>query len=363
MTIAAFTGCGGIMVPDPPWFTSAAPGVGTTFGTLDASTERRAYLFEVPKTGTLDKAEFRLGAVTFNGASVFRVSFQNVDLTTGFPDATQDQYRDMTALSANAWNAPGLMTSDGTDGGAKRSVTKGDLLAVVFEYQTFTAADSVVLSYLDTSSVFGNFPYGALFTGTWAANTGTPLLALKYNDGSYHVPIGSIPVASLNSVTTFNTGSTPDERGLLFQFPFPVEVEGAWVRTDLDGDAELILYDNADVAQRTVTLDKDVDATAAGAYRRHIFSSALSLSANTNYRLVMKPTSATNLSVYDWLSGVSLANYIGGSTWKYTERTDAGVWTDTADKRPWMGLILSGFDDAAGGGGGFPDVIDGGPVV
>jgi hypothetical protein len=351
MTIQAFTGCAPIYLPTPPQIGAAAPAFATA-GTIDANTEKHAFVFQVPKTGTLDKAEFRLGAVTFGGSSALRVSFQDVSATDGNPDGTQDQYRDMTSLSANAWNAPGLMTADGTDGGAKRSVTKGDILSLVMEYQTFTAADSIIFSGISTGSVIEsplNFPYCDLFTASWAKTHMLPTFALKYDDGAYHAPPCCMPISALNS-TAFASNSTPDERGLLFQLPFPASLEGIYFRSDLDNDGELVIYNSAHSAQRTVSLDKDIRSSAGGQWFTRIFSSPLDLSANTDYRAVIKPTTTSNLSTYDWDSAVSLANYIGGSTWQYTERTDAGAWTDTATKRPWMGLILSGFDGGGGGG-------------
>jgi hypothetical protein len=304
--------------------------------------------------------------VTFNAASVLRVSFQNVSATDGNPDGTQDQYRDMTTLSANSWTTPGLMTSDGTDGGVKRSVTKGDILAFVVEYQTFTAADSVQTSYILGSGITnaaGTFPYHSLFTASWVKNLSSYVLALKYDDGTYHFPSGCYPASALNTVT-FNNTTNPDERGLLFQLPFPATLEGLYWRLDLDNDADLIIYDASDVAQRTFSLDKDIRSSSAGQWNNIIFSSPLDLAANTNYRAVIKPTSASNISTYDWDAGVSLNNFIGGSTWKHTTRNDgAGAWTDSATKRPWMGLILNGFDDGTGGGSSGPANLIGGGLV
>ncbi len=356
MTVTAFTG-GGIYLPEPIIFGNGAP----TFDAnllIDASTEKVAFVFQVPKTGTLDKLEFRAGTIgSFNASSRLRISFQDLDLTTGDPDGVQDQYRDIASLTSATWTIPGLMTSDGTDTGTKRSVTKGELLTVVFEYQVFTAADSVRITNIGTSgnaSNFINLPYADLNTGgTWAKQgTMIPVCVLKYNDGTYYTPPGCLASSALNTITTFNTGSTPDERGLLFQLPFPFQLEGFFVRLDLDGDADVILYDGSDNVLKTISLDKDVRTNANANWLRFIYSSVYSGLANTSYRLIVKPTSATNVQIYDWdvNSSSILTNYSGGSTWKYTQRTDAGAWTDTDTKRPFMGLILSGFDDGLSGG-------------
>ena len=324
---------------------------------IDASAEKFAFVFRVPKTGTLDKFEFKLGAVTFNAASVLRCSFQDVSLTDGNPDGTQDQFRDMTSLSANAWNVPGLITSDGSDTGTKRSVTAGDLLSVVFEFQTFTAADSVVIQTINVSGITSpsGQSYSDLFTASWAkTDANGPVFALKYNDGSYEFIANVIPCSTLNNVT-FNNASTPDEQGLIFSLPFPVTVTGVWLRVNASADFDIVLYDSdGSTALATVSVDSDVWAVAASTNAFLRFSPQ-DLTKDTNYRVVVKP-GASNVVVHNFeVASAAIMDAVeGGQNWHYTQRTDAGAWTETTTKRPWMGLLVSAFDDgvSVGGAGG-----------
>lgn len=137
---------------------------------IDAAGEKVAIVFRAPKTGTLDRAEFKLDAVTQAPVSGLRVSFQDVGAADGNPDGTQDQFRTVPqgSISAGAWVVPGLMTSDGTDGGTKRSVTKGDLIAFVVEFDSFAAGDSLEVRCMGQGANFNTTgqPYVSHFTAS-----------------------------------------------------------------------------------------------------------------------------------------------------------------------------------------------------
>ena len=341
--MALQTFIGGLVTPD-----ISGLGIIPTFTQMliDASGEKAAVIFRVPKTGTLDKAEFRVGTATLNAASQIRVSFQDVSDVNGDPDGTQDQFRDIagSSFTSNAWTVPGLMTSDGTDTGVKRSVTRGDLLSVVVEYSTFTAADILNVSTLTatgsgTSAAYGQ-AYPDLFTAAWVKQALYPIVALKYDDGAYvFISTNIYPIETFNAVS-FNSGSTPDERGLIFQFPSAVKVGGAWLICDLDAVADVVLYDSdGTTALETVSLDPDQRQAANARVFFMRFPTDRELSASTNYRLIAKPTSVSGITIYDFdIDAVALMDAVeGGQNWHYTQRTDAGAWSQTTTKRPWMG--------------------------
>lgn len=340
--------------PIPQWF-AAVPGFTTTTA-LTASTHKTAMIFQVPHTGTLDKIEFRMGAIANSPDNGIRVSFQDVDATTGAPDGTQDQYRDIAAgsLTASTWTVPGLMTSDGTDGGTKRSVTKGQWMAAVIEYVSFVASDSFSISVTNlvsaTNSPDLNFTYAAHYNGaSWSKSVNTWNMALKYDDGTYrHIANSIIPMTAANS-NTFNSGSTPDERGLRFQVPWDCEIDGIQVRVDVDNVADLILYDSGSSALVTVSLDPDIRATS-NAMNGMVTIPTTALTANTTYRIAVKPTSASSVIVHDIdvNSAAIMQSFAGGTAWYSTTRTDAGAWTDTTTNRPMIGLRISGIDTGGG---------------
>src|SRR5262245_35066085 len=183
---------GPYFLPDPIRTNSNGLAFVTTNGLIDAAAEKDAFIFEAPKAGTLDMFEFSLGAVTQAPTNGLKCSFQDVSGSTGDPDGVIDQFRTVTGgLSAGAWVAPGLITSDGTDTGTKRAVAKGDLLACVIEFASFSAGDSLSLNTITASrDSINQRPYPDYFTAAWAKfASAIPVMALKYSDGTYaHVP-------------------------------------------------------------------------------------------------------------------------------------------------------------------------------
>lgn len=342
----------------------------STGTSLNAAGIRHGVVFQVPQSGTLDTFELPLTITTLNGASALRFSFQDVD-SNGLPDGSDDQYRDATpSTGSNVWTSPGLITNDGTNGGTKRTVTKGDWLACVLKFQTFTAADSLTARVrsndLDgiTDSVFMLSYNGA----SWAkSTTQLPFIALKYDSGyvalqptSYH----TIASSSTGVETNIETGTTPDELGNRFQLPFSCKVSGAWYTIDFESGTatgQIVLYDNASnvLASCNVTAKKTMtEGSGTTAFPGScIFSSEIELTANTTYRLVVKGDNATQgagLMGWDLPSNAYLAGSWGGSQWYSTSRTDGGSWTDLDSRQFQIGLLISSLEQGGGllGGSG-----------
>lgn len=329
--------------------------------TINAASDKVAFIVQCPKDGTLDGFEWRAATVGNNPDNGLRCSFQDLDATTGLPDGTQDQYRDITGtISSNTWQNPGLITSDGTDGGSKRTVSSGEMLACVVEFVNFVASDSVSISAFSclSSVVPGGCYIGNGTTGTYNKTTSAlPNILLKYNDGTYgkfYLPIG--PWSAVAN-TSFANSSTPDEIGMRLQVPIQCQVIGVWVRAAIANDADIVLYDNSDVAQRTVSIDKDNQYSLTARMRFYYFD-PYTLAANTTHRIILKPTTTGGVTLGRLTidSSSYLAALPTGAEWYETSRTDAGAWTDTNTNYPFMGLIVNGYETTTGGsssGGSF----------
>lgn len=326
---------------------------------LNASGDRFGFVIRVPKAGTLDLFEWRVGTVANNPDNGMRVSFQTIDPATGFPDGVQDQFYDMAGpFTGNTWQVPaGVMTDDGTGGGVKRTVTKGELLGLVIDFTSFVASDSISPNTLAnaSASVFDQFMYCAsAITGTYVKSLDTPLFALKYDDGSYgQFQLWDVPMVTLNT-RTYGTGSTPDERALRFQIPVSMRLSGAIIKGDFDAAADVILYDSASTPLATLSIDSDVRQTTAAANGLIRWSSDITLSANTTYRLAVLPTTASTIINYD--ATLDNANHRqawpGGVQFYGSSRTDAGAWSDSTTTIPFMSLVFNGIDSGSGGGSG-----------
>lgn len=340
---------------------------------IDAADKRVATVFVVPNSGTLDKMEFWTSStVSINAASVVRVSFRSLVSGTGEPSGVVDQYRDIlgSAFAANSWISPGLMTSDGTDTGAKRVVNRGDIVVCVIEYQSFTGGDDLTFIAFrgrvsaGVSGAADGFPYDLFQSGgSWDKTPATdPLsMALLYSDASYGSPISPGRPGGLRGfeATSYNSGSTPDERGNRFTVGAPVRVTGAWVAVTpavTGSDFELVLVDTDTTTElEAVTVEGYGSATNFPDHRFITFAAKHTLSPGGVYRLTIRPTSVNALSHPAAIMNASavLAS-LYNENWYATTRTGAGAWTDDQTRSHLSGLIVDGIHEGGvpGGGGG-----------
>lgn len=352
---------GTLWIPNSANFGAAVPGFGSAGG-LTAANSRVACVFQVPKTGTLDWFEIRQQANTNTPDNGVRFSFQDID-ASGNPDDTEDQYSVVTTgFAAGAWLVPpSYMGAGGPGSGAKRSVTKGEWLACSLRFESFVASDNITISGHDnTSRVPGNWMLNTYWAtsadaGVTYSKTEVEQLnfALKYDDGTYAYLDAPHGAYSAVATQTFNSGSTPDERGLLFQIPFVARLAGISARVAPSAAFDVVLYDAASGVLITETIPFANSYATSGANAFYRFATPQSLSINVNYRAVIKP-GASNVTMYDYqfnASAIRAANP-GGSTWQLTTRTNAGAWSETDTSLPILGLVFDGFDDGTGGSGG-----------
>ena len=323
---------------------------------VDASGEKAAFILRAPATGTLKKVGFRTGAVTQN--QTIRVSFQDVNTATGFPDGVVDQWRNLAIADTedNTAKETGLVTSDGTDGGSLRSVTRGELLAVVFEHNPFNAGDIFRLSAINTGNDTGGTGYSALYTTSWAKVATPPALALTYDDGAggdkCEHSADIFPGTQAYSYMGFNNGSANPKRGMKFRLPFAAKMQGALLRLKSNGNFDVKLYDSDG---QTELLSQSIVAAATdyGYNRWHSikFSGEASLAANTYYYVLVEPTTATNVDLMymDVPTGKEFYwdQMDGGKDFHYAERA-SGAPTATTTRRPLFSLELTSIDDGTG---------------
>ena len=317
--------------------------------TLDTSGKRIAAIIQVPKTGTLNRFGWHITTVAQAPTNGLRFSFQNVD-ASGQPDATQDQYADVTSgITANTWLEPSnYLGSTGLGSGTKRSVTAGEVLACVIEFVSFNASDSVRAAFYNYGTLNGVYWrqfYSANYNGAaWTKAVEIPSLALRYDDGTYVAIAPDWFASSALFDEGFNSGSTPDERGLRFTVPGPVSLTGVWWYGNPANDYDLVIYDDTTAVSTTAVDISSAPGTGSGG--NIVVFAPVALTTAGTYRAVLKPGgSNVNLEGYTVPSIGYLDTFPGGQNWYYSARTDAGAWTDTTTKRPHMGLLLSAIDD------------------
>lgn len=325
---------------------------GTAFSSLliDASGEKVAFIIQIPKTGTVSKIGFRTGTVTT--PQTLRVGLYTVD---GSGDATTTAYGGMVA---GTQTSPASTTNYLVTLGTNSSVTAGDIVAVVIEFDSTVGNLNIAYAATETNV----FPYVELYTGTWAKTAATPVVSLEYDDGSYAVIYGCVPPGSSTN-TTFNSGSTPDEYALYFKLKGPVNLNGVSLyggASATGADFSLVLYDtDGTTSLASLSIDGDTRAsTSATTISMYTFTSAITLSKDVFYYLSLKPTTANNcrLTRYTVANAGSMDSLPGGSLFYEATRTDAGGWSTTTTVRPGIYLHLSAIDDgtsSSGSGGAF----------
>lgn len=328
---------------------------------IDATAERFGAVGHVyiPGGGTksIRKVHFVTGTCAINAASELILALQNVNAAAGDPaqpDGTDDETVTIlgSAISSGAWITTGNLSAD-------RSVTDGDALGLEIRYSTFTAADAARIQCYDWQ-LFGtgsaHWPSANLFATTWQQSGEVPNVLFEFSDGTFGCFYGAWPAVS-SSTVSFNSGSAADEIGLKFQVAAPCSIR--WADAILGptgatgGDFDLVLYNAAgsSIASRSY----DGQWRLLNEARNYYLSlPETDLSAGVDYRLVIKPTGANNVTLGYWTLSAAGHREVwpGGTNACYTARADGGAWTDTTTRIPEIYPGFSRFDDGAGGGGG-----------
>jgi hypothetical protein len=335
-------------VPNSWTGTGTVPGLGTAF-TFNASGQKMGWVFQAPKTGSIRKVHFLTGAVTTPTDTDVRIETVNTGAGTGDPSGTllganTNVTLPSASITTNTWTISPALTSDA-------AVTKGDIISAVL-VPTGTP-NFIINQYTTGVSASTRFPYSTTFNGaTWSKQTAFSVFAVEYSDGTFDEISQVFPVTSINA-HTFSTAGTPDEHALRFSLPFTARVAGIWIVADPDGDVDLVLYDGTS-ALATKTFDTDIrQGTGAGVHYLR-FAAAVTVTANTVYRIGLKPTTPTNIVLYsmDVNSNAIMNQLGGGQNFYHSTRVDGGSWTDVTTRRLFAGLILDGVDVTSGGGGG-----------
>ena len=350
---------GGAWVPRDLFF-DAAPAM-TFLGTLSASGGKSSFLFQAPKAGNIRKLVWGTRQVTTGTTLDVRLETVDTSVTPSVPSGT--------LFGTNTNGSQVVNSSDdnvvfATTLTADATVTRGAQMAFVLANSgSGNMQVPACLSYTTRASAY---PYGATYNGTtWTATIAAygPMLAVEYDDGSYYPIAGMIPPTTGITTTTINTGTTPDVAGLRFQLAFPARVNGCWWALSGGGDYKVMLVSSAynqgagTGILASATFDKDTRASTPYTYY-FSFDSQVSLSANTAYRLLIEPQTATSVSIYS-MALQSLAQmdaWEGGQNFCLTTAKDPtgdGSWTNSNSGTfavPFCGLWLDGFDDATGGG-------------
>lgn len=330
----------------------AGTGVGGAVFVLDAANEYAAIVAQAKEDITIQNICFRTVTVT-TGTTALDCRIESVDTATGLPSGTlfatdTNIAHNLADSDDNTWVTSANLT-------ANASITKGQWFAVMVKNPAASFGNFQIAHNTEPQVIH---PYGVSVTGT--KQVFLPTIGAKTSGGAF-VNFGPNYYPAVSGAdTAFNSGSTPDERGNVVTLPFKCRVCGiAYYGFGAAGTTfELILYDtDGSSVLAAITVDSDVIQTNAMGPNYHYFDdSPVTLSAGSQYRVVMKPGGATNVTLASFTVGEAgiLDTIAGGQNIHHTQRTDGGSWSQTATTRNYMGLIIDQLDDGAGSGGGGP---------
>lgn len=340
MTLQTFNGA--LWVPAPQ------PGLAGSFGlgsfVIDAAGEKVSVTFQVPKTGTISKVGFRVGAVTT--AETLRAGLYTTD-ASGLPTATA--YGGMTV---GTQATPAANTAYTVPLGTGAAATIGDIVSAVIEFDV-TVGNLAINAITGSFSTSTLFPYMSHYTTAWAKQVSVPLFWIEYSDGTYAYIPNSIPASAVSEVT-FNSGTAgADEYGLRFSLPFPARLCGFGGFFSQGAALEAILYEGTTALSTTALAANQVAASAAR-YQARPLVTPYTLARNTVYRFALRPTTTGGivLAYYDVLAAAIFNQVDGGADYHMAQRLDQGAWTDTPTRRPLLFLMFDQFDDGVSAGGG-----------
>jgi hypothetical protein len=355
---------GDAALASPPIGVAASPTLSGVSAVINAADEGVGFIFRAPKTGLIRKIGYKTATVTTGATLDIRVETVSTAGSPASPSGTLwATNTSATQVVGNGDDNTYFLTTLTADA----SVTKGDLLAVVIKQPTASSGDMQITYFTDDlqSACYIMINTGVSPAVSWALVTGQgPVCSIEYSDGTY-APVPGMFGGTITASNAISTSTTPDVIGLRFQVPYICRVSGAWAWIDADGDFTIKLVNSA-YHQANATGILATTPTIANQVRRNTnpdlyylhFTTAVEIAANTNYRLVLEPTTSTSATLYtvQFQSAAQMGMYVGGSTWHYTTAKDPtadGSWTNYNSgtfERPYMAPLIDGIDVSSGGG-------------
>lgn len=293
---------------------------------------------------------------TFANASTnLRVGIQDVNPTTGLEDGTFDVYGDLVGgtdtITAAAVNSAAM------DSGTK-TIAHGDIVAVSIEMTARGGADSITIT---TGSPSVWRPYVTIDTGSGPTKIASVVnrgLTVMFDDGTLGW-FGFQSFCYYTSSIGYNTNSTPDEYGIIFQLPFKAAITSIVIghgNPAASRTFDVFIYSDP-LGTPTVieTITPDTDIGSNGAWMELPLANLWEPDINTDYAITMRPTTTSTLDLQrlsfgsgnDALRGATML----GTNWRQGSRdSQTGAFTEDTTFIPLIGFRLSQLDDGAGGG-------------
>jgi hypothetical protein len=323
---------------------------------LNASTDKLACIIQAPASGDITAVGFLLGTVTTGDD--LQIGIETVS-TGGDPTGTLfdagSGARSVETIGDgddDAW----ILTSTTS---LATTVVKGDLIAVVIEFEDFALSGNLEI---EAAFLIQEFPFvNHNASSSWSPSARPPIIALSYG-GTFHPIPAAYPFNATAVGAAYSNSSNPDERGNLVRFSSEVSLAGVASRGRIDSSSTdtvaIKVYSDptgTPSLEESLTLIHDKSRASTGTAGRHyLFDTSITLAANTWYAITFRPSGSANVRL-DSVTVDSVAimdAFQGGADYHWCERNnDAGAFTANTTQRMWFDLIIDQVHDGAGGAG------------
>lgn len=349
---------GGIFIP--PYNTEYSGTYVESTIALDAAADRYGMVFSCPRDGEISHILLPIGTVTGTGTAADMLCRLET-VSSGTPSGT---LKDVAAGQGTFTIDPDTddnqtMEVAAASGSNTVTVSEGDVIAAFVEVSALNGAGTINIPFDPENSETG-FPVGvADITGvaTWViqSTSHNPLIGIKYQTDGYVTLPGVRPAFNLGE-DSWSSSNSPDHRGNALVLPYPVQVSGYWWRrrTAVSATLKLLNASGTEIGP-SITVDPANVTLANGIV--FIPFDPVTLSANTEYHVVVRPTTTTSI-ILPWnqvstAAHRSAGGYSSSHLYKATAHTGSlNSWTPDSTIWYHIGLYVTGFDDGAGGGGG-----------
>lgn len=338
--------------------------------TLDAANEAAIFIGRIitsdGSSHTIDTTgssslQWRTDTSTFaNAGTTVKVGLAAVDAATGPPARaanaadviTFDVSRSMTGggggITSGAWQTH--VPTAGT-----KTIANGDLVAFAVQMTARAGADSVTVRSAAATSNSMSLPSVTGFTGAaYAAVTSLPCAIIVFSDGA----IGwfyATDVFSVANNRSFNSGSSPNEYGQLYNFPFSYRVYGIYGWVAAAADCDIVLYSDplgTPVAEKTVAIDSNTVAAATVRRFSVLFPAPYDVAANASVAAVFKPGGSNITVYYKTLADAAHRVTDSGGTSSYGVSRASGAFANANSSLDhyYIALLIGAFDNGASAG-------------
>jgi hypothetical protein len=351
---------------------SLAAAISSTSATIDAANEA---VIMIGRMQTSDGAShtidttgsssigWRTAAVTFaNGSTVVKVGIAAVDATTG-PPARAANASDVITFDVSAdftggggGITTGYQTSVPTTG--TKTIANGDLVAICIQMTARGGADTLGVTCLSSSNSIHRPLITGFLGGSYALQTtmSNPNAFITFADGAFGWLQGS-EIFSTVSTRTWNSGGGTVEYGQLYKLPFPTRIYGAYGFIDPDADCDIVLYSDplgTPSAAKTVSLDANTMASAAGREFMELFTSPYDTTADQIIGIAYKPGGSNVSAYYKTLADAThrITDPWGTDGYGISRASGGGAFANANSSLDhyFIGLLVGGFDNGVGGG-------------